>query len=101
VSSGWLQNLPSATSLKPAASTSRRSTASSMRCRLLPTVIRARLGGVVGDHQHAARLERREQLAIHFGTIDPHLGGVVIEEQERDDIEVAHVRRHRIVERPR
>jgi hypothetical protein len=31
--------------------------------------VRASLGGMVGDHQRAAGLKRREQDAIHLGTI--------------------------------
>ncbi len=57
--------------------------------------------GVVGDDEHPARLEGREELAVHRGAIDRHVGRVVIEEEERDEVEVVHVSRHRIVERPR
>jgi hypothetical protein len=34
------------------------------------------------------------------GTIDPHGGRIVVVEEERDEIEITHVRRQRIVERP-
>ena len=42
---------------------------------------------MVGDHEQAAGLERCEQLAVHDGAVDLHEGRVVIEEEERDDIE--------------
>ena len=57
--------------------------------------------GMVGDHEHAAGLERREELAVHLGAIDRHVGGVVVEEEKRDEVEIAHVGGQRIVERPR
>src|SRR5262249_49961500 len=54
---------------------------------------------MVGDHQHAAGLERRIELAIHLRAIDLHIGRVVIEEKEGDEVEIAHVSRQRVVER--
>src|SRR6516225_519741 len=42
---------------------------------------------MVGDDQHAAGLERRVELAIHLGAIDLHIGRVVVEEEERDEVE--------------
>jgi hypothetical protein len=52
-----------------------------MRCRLLPTEVPSPdFAGWVGDHEHAAGLERREELAVHLGAVDRHVGGVVVEE---------------------
>ena len=59
------------------------------------------LGEMIGDHQNAAGLERREHFAVHLGAIDVHVGGVVVVEQKRDQIEIVQVGRYRIVERPR
>src|SRR5262245_817562 len=56
---------------------------------------------MVGDHQHAAGLERRVELAIHLGAVDLHIGRVVIKEKERDEVEIARVGGQRVVERPR
>ncbi len=72
--------------LNPAASTSRPSDAME---GLANRRIRARLGRMVGDHQHAAGLERRNQLAVHLGTIDIQVDRVVVEEQISDYVEVA------------
>src|SRR4051812_35025908 len=57
--------------------------------------------GMVGDHEHPAGLERRVELAVHLGAVDRHVGGVVVEEQKRDEVEVAHIGGQWIVERPR
>src|SRR5262249_571352 len=46
---------------------------------------------MVGDHQHAAGLERRVELAIHLGAVDLHIGRVVVKEKERDEGEIARV----------
>ena len=53
---------------------------------------------MIGDHQKASGFQRREQLAIHLGAIDVHVRRVVVEEEERDEVEIVHVRRHRVVE---
>ena len=60
----------------------------------------ARRRRMVRDHQNAARLEHREQLLVHRGAIDLHVGHVVVEKEKGDEIEIAHFRRRRIVERP-
>ena len=52
---------------------------------------------MIGDHQIPAGLERREQLAVHLGAIDLHVAHVMIGEKERDQIEIAHLRRQRVV----
>src|SRR5579862_9361663 len=55
---------------------------------------------MVGQHQKASGLERGKHFAIHFGAIDTHVGRVVVVEEEGDQIEIADVRRDRIVEGP-
>src|SRR6516165_11920290 len=62
---------------------------------------RAGGGGMVRDHQIAAGLERRKQSGVHLGAIDAHVGRVMVEEQEGDEVEIANIRGQRIVERPR
>jgi hypothetical protein len=54
---------------------------------------------MVGDDEGTAGLKRSEQFAIHLRTIDRHVAGVVVVEQERDQVEILHARRSRIVER--
>ena len=56
---------------------------------------------MIGDHQNAARLERGEQLAVHLGAIDRHVGRVVVVEEEGDEVQIARIGRQRVVERPR
>src|SRR5262249_43244456 len=101
-SSGWRRKSPSATSLKPAASTSRRSTLSSMRWNVFPTVApspgRAEWSAITSI---AAGLERRVEPAIHLGAIDLHISRVVVKEKESDEVEITHVGGQRVVERPR
>src|SRR5262249_21940306 len=60
-----------------------------------------RTRGVIGDHQRGAWLERGKKLPVHRGAIDRHVGGIVIKEEERDEIEIADVGRQRIIERSR
>src|SRR5262245_35812024 len=56
---------------------------------------------MVGDHQHAAGLERRVEPAVHLGAIDLHISRVVVKEKESDEVEITHVGGQRVVERPR
>ena len=55
---------------------------------------------MVGDDQDGAGLERRKELAVHRSAVDRDIGRVMIVEEERDQIEVAHILRQRVVERP-
>src|ERR1035437_7472185 len=52
---------------------------------------------VIGNQKIAAGLERRKQLAVHLRAIDLHVSHVMISEKERDQIEIAHIRRQWIV----
>src|SRR2546423_15589366 len=60
----------------------------------------AGLCGMVGDDKQPTRLERGVQLAVHLRAIDTHVCRVVVEKEKCDEVQVAHVRGHRIVERP-
>ena len=60
----------------------------------------ARFGGMVGDDEKAAGLQRREHLPVHDGAIDLHVGDVVIGEEEGDQVEARDIGRDRIVEIP-
>jgi hypothetical protein len=55
---------------------------------------------VIGDDVVSARLQRGEHGAVHFGPIDSHVSRIVVIEIERHEIEVAHLGRKRIFERP-
>ena len=44
---------------------------------------------MVGDDHDAAGFERREQFSVHLGAVHHQVGGVVIEEEISDEIEVS------------
>ncbi len=53
---------------------------------------------MVGDDKKTARFQRGEHLPVHLGTIDRHIGHVVVGKEKRDQIEPADAGRYRIVE---
>ena len=101
MSSVLRQKLPSATTRKPAASTSWRNVLSSMRCSVLPTDV-----PWPGSAEWSAITKKPpgfsavNDLQVHRGAIDVHVRRVVVVEEERYEVEIVHVRRHWIVEGP-
>ena len=82
--------LPSSASLKPAASTSLRKNASSIRCRVpdseMPVPGRPE---VVGDHVHSSGFERGKHRFVHLRAIHAQEAKVVIVEHQGNKVELA------------